>query len=338
MKQLNCIFCLLLVVMFANVMAQPLNNSISGIVLDNATKEPLPNANIYISNTTWGTTSKLDGSFILSSIISGHHDIVFSMVGYESKSQSIILDDTSKIFLRIELIPKIYKISDITVKANRPEEWYDDLEIFKKRFLGYSPYSLECEFLNEYEINFEHPNEKTLRAMSDNPIKVINYKLGYSIKCEIINFEYTKSQKKCDYSYHLFFTELDTIDEDVKEKWERNRLKCYKESLAYFLRSLCQGYFRENGFEVALVYKPNSEGMDILSSSDLISKSSDSENYNLNFTDFLKVYNYNIEQENLRISWLKLNYPSITINKYGYPLENRAIILYGYWAELGKAS
>lgn len=39
-----------------------------------------------------------------------------------------------------------------------------------------------------------------------------------------------------------------------------------------------------------------------------------------------------------RLSWLGLNYPSVTIDKYGYPLEDRAITIYGYWGELGIVS
>lgn len=267
---------------------QPLYNYVTGIVLDNATQEPLPNVNIYISNTTWGTTSLLDGTFRLSSIIPGNHEIVFSMVGYDSKSQIITVTDSSKVFLHIDLIPKIYKISDITVTANRPEEWFDDLEIFKKHFLGYTPYSFDCEFVNEYEINFEHPNKKVLTARSDNPIEIINYKLGYKVKCEILNFEYTQSLKRCDYTYRLFFTELDTNDLDVKEEWENNRIKKYKESLAYFLRSLSEGTFRDNGFELSLVYKPLNTGIEILESSELTSWDQQTESFKFFFQNFWK--------------------------------------------------
>ena len=78
--------------------------------------------------------------------------------------------------------------------------------------------------------------------------------------------------------------------------------------------------------------------MDILKSSELIIKDLQTETCKLNFKEFLEVYNYNIDFQDLRTSWLKLNYPSITIDKYGYPIENRAITLLGYWAELGIAS
>lgn len=62
------------------------------------------------------------------------------------------------------------------------------------------------------------------------------------------------------------------------------------------------------------------------------------ETFKLNFTEFLEVYNYNIDMKDTRLSWLGLNYPSVTIDKYGYPLEDRAITIYGYWGELGIVS
>ena len=324
--------------MLGEVIAQPLNNSISGVILDQTTLEPLPNANIYISNTTWGTTSNLYGTFKISSIIPGNHEIVFSMIGYETHSQICKLSDSSKIFIRIEMVPKVYEFKEVTVTANRPEQWFDDLEEFKDEFLGYSRYSYECKIVNEYDINFSHPEDKILIAESDNLIEVINYTLGYNVKCEIRRFEYDQSKKALCYSYRLFFSELDTNDVDVKEEWERKRKFRYKESLAFFLRSLFDGDFRDKGFEISLKYKPGNPGMDILKSSELIIKDLKTETCKLNFTEFLEVYNYNIDLQDLRTSWLQLNYPSVTIDKYGYPLETRAITLYGYWAELGVAS
>jgi hypothetical protein len=323
--------------MFTEVLAQPFNN-ISGIVLDKKTKEPLPNLNIYISNTTWGTTSNPDGTFKISSIFPGSHEIVFSMIGYETHSQICKLSDSSKIFIRIEMIPKVYEFKEVTVTAERPEQWFDDLEEFKNKFLGYSPYSYECKIVNEYDINFSHQQDKILIASSDNLIEVINYTLGYNVKCEIMKFEYNQPKKALCYSYRLFFTELDTSDLDVKEDWTRNRKCRYKESLAFFLRNLFEGDFRDKGFEISLKYRPGNPRMDILNSSELIIKDLKTETCKINFTEFLEVYNYNIDLQNLRTSWLRLNYPSITVDKYGYPLETRAITLYGYWAELGIAS
>lgn len=324
--------------MLGKVIAQPFNNSISGILVDKKTKEPLPNVNIYISNTTWGTASNSDGSFKISSLFPGNHEIVFSMLGYETHSQICKVTDSSKIFIRIEMVPKVYEFKEVIVTADRPEQWFEDLAEFKDEFLGYSPYSYECHIVNEYDINFTHPAKKVLVAESANLIEVINYTLGYNIKCEIGRFEYNETKKALWYSYRLFFTELDTNDLGVKAEWERNRKCRYKESLAFFLRTLFEGTFSDKGFEISLVYKPGNRGLDIFSSSDLIIKDLLTETCRISFTEFLKIYNYNVELEDLRTSWLRLNYPSITIDKYGYPLEDRATTIYGYWAKLGVAS
>ena len=338
MKNINSILCILLVLMSGKVIPQTFNNSIYGIVLDKETKEPLPNVNIFIAGTTWGTASRSDGSFSIASIFPGNHEIVFSMVGYESQSRICRLSDSSKIFFRIEMIPKVYEISDVSIIANRPEQWFDDLKVFKKRFLGYSPYTFECKIVNEYHINFIHLQEKILIAQSDYPIEVNNYTLGYNIKCEIIKFEYNQATKASSYTYRLFFTVLDTNDIDVKEEWEENRIRRYKQSLPFFLRALFEENFRHDGFEISLAFKPGYPRLDILSSSDLIEKDSLTETYKLSFSDYLQVKNHNISIEELQMSWIKLNHPSVTIDRYGYPLGTDVITIYGFWSELGIAS
>lgn len=321
-----------------NLSAQKNLNSVTGIVLDNATYEPLPNVNIYISNTTWGTATQLDGSFILKDIIPGNHEIVFSMIGYETQAQLLKITDSSNAHLNIRLIPKIYKISDITITADRPEEWYDDLEVFEKKFLGYSPYKINCKIINPYVINFSHPYSSILMAESEYPIEIINYDLGYKISCEINEFKYDETQGKLNYTYRLFYTELDTSDIEVKEDWENNRIIKYKESLAYFVRALIKGNFREEGYDLALVYKPGREGLDILDSKKIIKKMDSAKNYKIEFQDYLRVNNQNIKFDNMQTSWIQLNYPCITLDEYGYPLEKNAVTLLGYWSELGVAN
>ncbi len=53
------------------------------------------------------------------------------MIGYETYSQICKLTDSSKIFIRIEMVSKVYEIKEVTVTADRPEQWFDDLEEFK---------------------------------------------------------------------------------------------------------------------------------------------------------------------------------------------------------------
>ena len=320
-----------------NLSAQKNMNSISGIVLDNSTNEPLLNVNIYISNTTWGTTTQMDGSFILKDIIPGNHDIVFSMIGYDTEAQLVKIADSSDVHLSIRLIPKIYKFSDINITAERPGEWFNDLEVFEKKFFGYSPYRINCKIINPYLINFSHPYSSILIAESEYPIEIINYDLGYKISCEINEFKYDESHRKLDYTYKLFFSEIDTNDATLIEKWKLTREKKYKESIAYFVRSLIAGNFRQAGFELALVYKPGREGMDILDSKGILKKESSGDTIKIEFEDYLRVINHNNEDRIMNTSWIQLNYPSITLDEFGYPLEKNAITLLGAWSEAGVA-
>lgn len=61
-------------------------------------------------------------------------------------------------------------------------------------------------------------------------------------------------------------------------------------------------------------------------------------NYKIEFQDYLRVNNQNIKFDEMRTSWIKLNYSSITLDEYGYPLEKNAITLLGYWSQLGVAN
>lgn len=53
-------------------------------------------------------------------------------------------------------------------------------------------------------------------AESEYPIEIINYDLGYKITCEIKEFKYDETLHKLNYTYRLFYTDLDTCDIEVK--------------------------------------------------------------------------------------------------------------------------
>ncbi len=54
--------------------------------------------------------------------------------------------------------------------------------------------------------------------------------------------------------------------------------------------------------------------------------------YKISFDKYL----YVVDKES-RTSWIKLNYPEITIDEHGYPLESNALEVFGYWASQGVA-
>ena len=57
---------------------------ISGIIIDKANLSPLPGANIYLMNTSYGTASDNDGRFSLINIPPGTYTLKADMIGYKT--------------------------------------------------------------------------------------------------------------------------------------------------------------------------------------------------------------------------------------------------------------
>jgi iron complex outermembrane receptor protein len=82
-----------------SVLAQ---SSLSGVVIDKKSNQPLPGVNVNVQGTTSGTTTDFDGKFQLGGLKSGDK-VVFSFVGYDSqtvnfsgqKSVNISLDESA---------------------------------------------------------------------------------------------------------------------------------------------------------------------------------------------------------------------------------------------------
>ncbi|WP_452230688.1 TonB-dependent receptor [Lacinutrix sp. MEBiC02404] len=95
MKLIN-FFILLL---FSSATAQN-TFSIKGKVLSNG--EPLPYANVYIKNTTKGTTTNDDGSFIIKNLEPGKYSIAASFAGYTLQKKTITIKDKT-VFITFNL-------------------------------------------------------------------------------------------------------------------------------------------------------------------------------------------------------------------------------------------
>lgn len=338
MKNLSFIAFLLIAMSCSKFNAQIYNNSIYGNVRAKETDEPLVNVNIFISNTTWGTTSGVDGKFKLTSIRPGKQEIVFSMIGYETRSIAIILKDTSNVFINIRLDEKVYEFDEIKISGQQSEEWFEDLILFKEKFFGQSSIQIKCKIENEYYIEFNHPEKDILVAECKIPLFIKNYTLGYLITCEIQHFEYNSFTKTLNQKYRLYFSELDTVDSHMIQSRLLLRQKIYRRSIYYFFTTLIKDNFLESGFEIFLTANARSSstlpGFEISSSNEILEKNESDNTYRLQFDEYVKVLQYS-DYYTINESWIKLNYPFITIDKYGYPVDDYAVTLVGDWAKNG---
>ena len=59
--------------------------TLRGVAIDSVSREALPFANIFVNNTTIGTSADQNGEFELKNLQPGFNDIVFSYVGYHPR-------------------------------------------------------------------------------------------------------------------------------------------------------------------------------------------------------------------------------------------------------------
>ena len=125
-------------------------STVTGVVLDSLTQEPLPMATVYVNGTTLGTTTDSDGRFELKEI-SFPATVVFSFVGYQPKALDL---DRNPGKLTIELstndvLPEIV----VSGKKNRIDKV--NLDYFKTMFLGDDKWGKRATIKNENVLMFD---------------------------------------------------------------------------------------------------------------------------------------------------------------------------------------
>lgn len=114
------LFNLFLLVLVSQAAQAFQTQTVSGVVIDKATKETLPGANIVLLNhdPLIGTSTNLDGQFTLNNVPLGRHDFQVSFLGYQSQIISEILVTSGReVVLTVELIAEIFEGDGVEVVA-----------------------------------------------------------------------------------------------------------------------------------------------------------------------------------------------------------------------------
>lgn len=143
---------------------------------------PLDNANVFLTNTTFGTKTDSKGYYILTSIPKGSFELVVSYIGYQTHSVKISSYKDTTIQLNVSLEPALINLEEVKINAPLPEEWKVNFEIFRKEFLGVTENSELTKIINPEVIDFVVDDERqNLTASSDSTIIVENNALGYRL-------------------------------------------------------------------------------------------------------------------------------------------------------------
>ncbi len=237
--KVNSAIILLLNLWFATTIFPQEGATLSGSVRDVKTKQPIANVNIYLANSTIGTTTDKSGEFKIKNLPNGLYNLVVSSVGYSVIIKTLLISEAREYRFTFLLKPKIYELPPVIVKGKFEREWLNNFKIFKEQFLGFSRNAAKCKILNPFYINFSQQRD-TLIAHASKPIKISNKALGYEVIYYLKEFKYFNNTVK--FKGYPVFKELERPDSSIYRKWKQARLKTYCGSLRHFLRTLYEDY------------------------------------------------------------------------------------------------
>ena len=94
-------------------------SSINGFVRNNSDGEPISYANVFISNTSIGTTTNRDGYFVISNLPLGEYELNVSMIGYGSYKSIVNLIENTPARLDISMAEQVIESTEVLVTAER---------------------------------------------------------------------------------------------------------------------------------------------------------------------------------------------------------------------------
>ncbi len=96
------------------------NGKISGKVVDATTNEALPFVNVVVSGTTIGTTTDLDGNFLIIGLKPGYVRLSASFIGYNTTlSPEVDVNNSNIANITISMESADTQLGEVTVKANQ---------------------------------------------------------------------------------------------------------------------------------------------------------------------------------------------------------------------------
>lgn len=230
------------------------SQTILGYVYDQEKGTPLAGATVYLNGTTIGTLSDFDGKFIIATDREIMASLIISYMGYETVP---VNDPYRPEVIEVVLNPIVAPLETVTVRTGK-DYWSREkmMREFKRQFLGSDRAGELCRIENEDDINlWFQPENETLKASADVPIKIYNNFLGYSIEYELEEFEakYDSPRREnpyCRFVYYegsSYYKDLGTSDA-MKEIFRLQRENSYDGSVQHFFRAMINDQLKEEGY------------------------------------------------------------------------------------------
>jgi hypothetical protein len=233
--------------------------TISGKIIDGATKQPLQGASVFAENTTIGTATNDQGFFTLR-LPGGGYSIAVTFTGYQTETKRVTAGDAGNNEMVIEIKQKEKALEEFVVKST--SEVADGLEkygeFFLENFIGKTANSKQCYIKNKEALKFfYYRRSKRLKILATAPLEIVNDALGYTIKYQLDSFVHEYNTQVSLYTGNPLFQEMQSNDQAQVEKWSAARKVAYNGSILHFMRSMYQKKLKEEGFEIQFIVKNN---------------------------------------------------------------------------------
>lgn len=242
------------------LLAQKYN--ISGVVLENANKKPIPGAVVFISNTTKGCLTDSSGNFIINQVDEVNFHLVVVAKNHESQI-FLFTPNFRDRKLRFEVSEKSKSESLLKEVKSESNDSSRLRFAFLAAFKGSSPNADDCNIANPQVLRFQYePSYKVWSVTSTEPLQLFNESLGYKIVCQLDECYFSANYKMILCTAYSWFRESTTRHKEIAAKWKENRTLTFQGSLLHFMQAFYAGKIVQEGFLVRTVnriYKQQNE-------------------------------------------------------------------------------
>lgn len=115
-----CMLLLLVSLLHTGAFAQTATQTIRGIITDQQSKAPVPDAVVSLPELNLGAIADAAGAFVIPNVPVGRVRLLVAMMGYETQSlPDVVLESGKETVLHIELLEQVLSRQEVVVRAKR---------------------------------------------------------------------------------------------------------------------------------------------------------------------------------------------------------------------------
>ena len=254
---------LFLFVFIAATIAAMAQHTISGVVVDAETGQPLQGASVFAQNTTIGAITNSEGIFKLS-LGRGGYELNITYTGYQNAQRNIVAGSTDT--LHIQLQKQDNSMSEVVITASNlvADGWEKHGLFFLQHFIGATPFADSTTLLNPEVLKFYfYKRTNKLKVLATEPLQIQNRALGYILYYTLDRFVHYNATNINSYRGLCLFQPMEGSAEEAAQ-WTENRQKAYYGSRLHFLRAYYDSTLKEEGFYVDVLSTRDNKKFDRL--------------------------------------------------------------------------